>query len=162
MSNFNWNYNPNDYSATTSGLLEEGRYGVRVINAKQTVAKNGTEGLEISLEVCGQSNKLKHFIWYTRETPARTNQLLGEFFNSFDIKPGEVNSCDAWMNKQGSVYVVQDTYKGRRIAKVAFCIAREQSMAGTNQERPVTDGEIKVARNDTATSNRTLPNGFYF
>ena len=30
------------------------------------------------------------------------------------------------MNKQGSVYVVQDTYKGRRIAKVAFCIAREQ------------------------------------
>ena len=60
MSNFNWSYNPNDYSATNSDLLEEGKYGVRVIKAKQTVAKNGTEGLEISLEVCGQGNKLKH------------------------------------------------------------------------------------------------------
>lgn len=125
MSNFNWNYNPNDYSANNSNLLEEGKYRVRVINAKQTVAKNGTDGLEISLEVYGHSNKLRHYIWYNRETPARTNQLLGEFFNSFDIKPDEMSNCDAWTGKSGAVYVMHDAYKGRTIAKVSFCIARE-------------------------------------
>ena len=125
MNNFNWNYNPNDYSANKANLLEEGKYRVRVIYAKPTMAKNGTEGLEISLEVCGHTNTLRHYIWYNRETPARTNQLLGEFFNSFGIQPGEMNDCGVWTGKDGAVYVVHDSYKGHVIAKVAFCIARE-------------------------------------
>lgn len=81
----NWNYDANDYSANKTNLLDEGKYRVRIINAIETVAKNGTEGLEISLEVNGHSNKLRYYIWYNRENAARTNQLLGEFFNSFDI-----------------------------------------------------------------------------
>jgi hypothetical protein len=117
----NWNYNASEYNAR-SGLLEEGKYRVRIMNAKQTVAKNGTEGLEISLEVNGHANKLRHFIWYNRENPARTNQLLGEFFDSFEIHPERQNDCDAWIGHKGAVYVVHDSYKGHRIAKVSHCI----------------------------------------
>ena len=47
----NWNYDANDYSTNKTNLLDEGKYRVRIINAIETVAKNGTEGLEISLEV---------------------------------------------------------------------------------------------------------------
>lgn len=122
----NWNYDANDYSTNKTNLLDEGKYRVRIINAIETVAKNGTEGLEISLEVNGHSNKLRHYIWYNRENAARTNQLLGEFFNSFDISAGERSSCENWLGKTGAVYVMHDVYKGRQISKVAFCLNRDQ------------------------------------
>ena len=128
MYNFNWNYNPDDYNANASDLLAEGKYRVRVVNAKPTTAKNGTEGLEITLEVYGHSNKLRYYIWFNRETPARTNQLLGEFFNSFNIQPGETGNCDAWTNKEGAVCVVHDAYRGHTIAKVSYCIARHNQV----------------------------------
>ncbi len=122
----NWNYNANDYNENHSALLAEGKYRVRIINATETVAKNGTGGLEITFEVNGHSNKLRHYIWYNRENVARTNQLLGEFFNSFDISEDERDGCEAWLGKIGAVYVMHDEYKGRTIAKVAFCLRRDQ------------------------------------
>ena len=125
MYNFNWHYNPDDYNANASELLAEGKYRVRVSNAKPAMAKNGTEGLEITLEVYGHSNRLRHYIWFNRETPTRTNQLLGEFFNSFNIQLAETSNCDAWLNKEGAVYVVHEAYRGHAIAKVSCCIARQ-------------------------------------
>ena len=122
----NWNYNENDYNANKTDILAEGKYRVRITNATQTVAKNGTEGLEISLEVSGHSNKLRHYIWYNRDNKARTNQFLGEFFNSFAIAAEERNHCEMWIGKKGAVYVMHDEYKGRTIAKVALCISRDQ------------------------------------
>ena len=50
----NWDYNANDYDVTKTGksnLLPEGKYRVRIIEAYQTKAYNGTEGLEIWLGV---------------------------------------------------------------------------------------------------------------
>ena len=122
----NWDYNANDYKANNANLLDEGKYRVRILKATQTVAKNGTEGLEISLEVSGHSNKLRHYIWYNHDNKARTNQLMGEFFNSFDIAVEERNHCELWTGKKGAVYVMHDEYKGRTIAKVAFCLNRNQ------------------------------------
>ena len=134
-----WDYNANDYKANNSNLLEEGKYRVRVINAMETVAKNGTQGISILLEVNGHSSRLRHYIWYNRDYEARTNQLLGEFFNSFDIPQGEQKVCDHWIGKRGAVYVMHDVYKGRQIAKVAFCLPRDQqgSLPAWNDTRPV-------------------------
>ena len=125
---FNWNYDPNCYDGSESHLLAEGKYRVRVTNAHPTMVKNGTEGLEITLEVYGHSNKLRYYIWFNRETPARTNQLLGEFFNSFNVQPSETGNCDAWLNKEGAVYVMHDAYRGHAIAKVSYCIARHNQV----------------------------------
>lgn len=122
----NWNYNAEDYKEIKANLLDEGEYRVRIINATETVAKNGTEGIEILLQVNGHSNKLRYYIWYNREHAARTNQLLGELFNSFDISTKEQNACENWIGKEGGVYVMHDVYKGRKIAKVAFCLNRDQ------------------------------------
>ena len=122
----NWNYNADDYTATNTKLLDEGEYRVRIINATETVAKNGTEGIEILFQVKGYSNKLRYYIWYNREHAARTNQLLGELFDSFEILPKEQKACENWIGKRGAVYVIHDVYKGRKIAKAAFCLSREQ------------------------------------
>ena len=64
MHSFNWNYNPDDYNTNASGILAEGDYRVCISSAVPTVAKTGTHGLEISLDVNGITNSLKHYIWF--------------------------------------------------------------------------------------------------
>ena len=126
MYNFNWNYNPDDYTSNTSGILAEGDYRVCISSAMPTVAKNGTNGLEITLDVNGCNNNLRHYIWFNPNDVQRTNQKLGQFFNSFDIGPNEQNSCAPWVDKMGAVHVIHSEYKGRTIAKVAYCIERDK------------------------------------
>ena len=126
MNNFNWNYNPDDYNANTAGLLAEGDYRVCISSATPTVAKNGTNGLEITLVVNGCNNNLRHYIWFNPNDVQRTNQKLGQFFNSFDIGETEYNSCGLWGDKRGAVHVIHSEYKGRTIAKVAYCIERNK------------------------------------
>ncbi len=126
MNTLNWDYNPNCDSANNEKMLAEGDYRVRINSVFTTVAKNGTEGLEIKFDVNGYSNSLKHYIWLNRNNVQRTNQTLGQFFGSFDIGPGEQKDCSSWKDKRGAVHVIHSEYKGRMIAKVAFCIDREK------------------------------------
>lgn len=125
----NWDYNANDYDANKTGksnLLPEGKYRVEIIEATETIASNGTKGLEITLDVDGRNNTIRHYIWYNHDNKARTNQLLGEFFNSFDIQGKDREDHWFWGGKRGAVYVIHNEYKGRTIAKVAFCLSRDQ------------------------------------
>lgn len=120
-----WQYNNKQYKADGQGLINPGNHRVEVISARETWSKNGNEGIEIIYNVNGYSKKLKHYIWYDRNCTERTNQRLGEFFNSFDVQENEWNNCLLWVGKRGAVNVVHDEYKGHTIAKVAFCIKRE-------------------------------------
>lgn len=146
MYNFNWNYNPDDYNANTSGILAEGDYRVCISSAVPTVAKTGTHGLEITLDVNGHSNNLKHYIWFNPNDVQRTNQKLGQFFNSFDIGPNDQNSCAPWIDKMGAVHVVHSEYKGRTIAKVAYCIERDKQdkLPEWQEEEPVDETNPSV------------------
>lgn len=126
MNTFNWNYNPDHYTSNIPDILDEGDYRVCITSAKSTVAKNGTEGLEITFDVNGHSNNLKHYIWFNPDDVQRTNVKLGQFFNSFAIAPDEQNNCVPWINKKGAVHVIHSEYKGRTIAKVAFCIEHDK------------------------------------
>ena len=126
MNNFNWSFDPSCCHDDHTDILAEGDYRVSISNAMPTVAKNGTEGVEITFDVNGHSNRLRHYIWFNHNDVQRTNQKLGQFFNSFDIGPMEYNSCTPWVDKKGAVHVVHAEYKGRTIAKVAFCIERDK------------------------------------
>ena len=126
MNNFGWNYTPTDPQTNDLGLLKEGDYRVRIDEAIPTTAKNGTDGLAITLTVNGETRKLKHYIWFNYDDAERTNRHLGAFFNSFDIDPHEEPWCEPWIDKTGAVHVVHSDYKGRKIAKVAYCIARSK------------------------------------
>ena len=152
MYNFNWNYNPEDYTPNTSGILAEGDYRVCISSAMPTTAKTGTHGLEITLDVNGHSNNLKHYIWFNPNDVQRTNQKLGQFFNSFDIGPNDQNSCAPWIDKMGAVHVVHSEYKGRTIAKVAYCIERDKQdkLPAWEEDEPVEETKPPV------TSRRSL------
>ena len=121
----NWNYNQANYNEQSYNLLNQGNYKVRIMSVRETIAKNGNEGLEITFEVDGHNNKLKYFIWYNRDCPANTDRKLGELFESFAITIDERSYCESWVGKTGAVNVIHDDYKGHKIAKVAFCIKRD-------------------------------------
>lgn len=125
MFNYNWNYNPDDYK-NNSGILAEGDYRARISSVFPTVSQTGTSGLEFSLEVNGCDKPLKYYIWLNTDNVARTNHNLGRFFNSFNIVGAEQGDYESWFNKAGAVHVIHSEYKGRTIAKVAFCIERDK------------------------------------
>jgi hypothetical protein len=159
MYNFNWNYNPEDYTPNTSGILAEGDYRVCISSAMPTTAKTGTHGLEITLDVNGHSNNLKHYIWFNPNDVQRTNQKLGQFFNSFDIGPNEQNSCAPWCDKKGAVHVVHSEYKGRTIAKVAYCIERDKQdkLPEWQEDEPIEETKPSVVE-PTVAPRRSLEN----
>ena len=126
MNNCKWKYKDIDFSTNNVSLIEEGDYRVRIDDAIPTVAKNGTEGLAITLNVNGDTRKLKYYIWFNYNDENRTNRQLGAFFNSFDINPQEEPWCEPWIDKIGAVHVIHSDYKGRKIAKVAYCITRDR------------------------------------
>lgn len=163
MYNFNWNYNPDDYNANNTGILSEGDYRVRISAAMPTVAKNGTEGLEIDFDVNGHNNNLKLYIWFNPNDVQRTNQKLGQFFNSFDIGPAEQKSCAPWAGKKGAIHVIHSEYKGRTIAKVAFCIERDkQDKLPAWQDETLDDKSEGLASIHRATAQFTSWEDFNF
>ena len=152
MNNFNWCYNPADYEANNRNIIAEGDYRVCITNAMPTVSKNGTEGLEITLKVNGHTSTLRHYIWFNPDQVQRTNQNLGSFYNSFQIPPEEQNSCEYWLDKKGAVRVAHSEYKGRTIAKVAFCIAHDKQDKLPDWPYDFTDDTTEVV--DTIESRR--------
>lgn len=138
----NWHYKPDDLSANNDKMLAEGDYRVCINSVFPTVAKNGTEGVEITYDVNGHRNSLKHYIWLNRNNVQRTNQTLGQFFNSFDIGPNEQNNCASWKSKKGAVHVIHSEYKGRMIAKVEFCINRDEQDKLPQWQEEMTDDKM--------------------
>ncbi len=158
MATFNWNYDPSDFN---SEILAEGDYRVRITGATPTVAKNGTEGLEITFAVNGCNNNLRHYIWFNANNVQHTNQLLGQFFNSFDIGPNDQHDCAPWIRREGAVHVVHSEYKGRTIAKVAFCISREMQAKLPAWREPVgTRGYENSKYEQPFTNTPTMPNEY--
>lgn len=122
----NWTYNPQDYTANTFKPLNEGDYRVRISNATVQVFRNGKPGFEITLDVSGHNSKLWLYITLDPLNEKRTNQQIGAFFNSFDITDYNLDDCTRWIGKMGAVRVKHTEYEGRTMAKVAFCLSRDQ------------------------------------
>ena len=133
----NWEYNPEQYDENHNIVLEKGEYRVRINKVENTIACTGTPGLEITFDVSGRSNKLRHYIWFNSNNRSQTNQLLGEFFNSFGIDIKDCQNHEAWIGKIGAVYVERCEYKGRTSCRVKYCIkSNHQSNMPEWQEPP--------------------------
>ena len=152
-----WNFNQDNYNQENYSLINQGNHRVRIADVKETMAQNGTEGLEITLEVNGYENRLKHFIWYNRDRAAMTDRKLGELFESFDITGDARKSCEAWVGKMGAVHVVHDEYRGHMIAKVKCCLKRDVQVklsAWRDNNLLTSDPRVWTEQNAMATSKR--------
>ena len=119
-------YNPNEYSATNFKPIPQGDHRVKISEVTYQNFSNGKPGYEITLEVSGYNNKLWHYITIDYQDTKKTNQRLGSFFNSFGITNYDLDDYENWIGHDGAVRVKHDTYEGRTIARVAFCLHRRQ------------------------------------
>lgn len=122
----NWVYNASDYTARNFELIPEGDHRVRIKNVIEKVFSTGNEGFEITLDVPGYNSKLWYYLILDPTEPAKTNQRLGMFFDSFDICDFDLSHFENWIERDGAVRVKHNIYNGSKTANVLFCLSRSQ------------------------------------
>lgn len=135
-----WNYNPNDYTEQDFPTIPAGDHRVRINDVALKTFSSGNEGFEITLDVSGYNSKLWFYLVFDSSDPKKTNQRIGQFFESFAITDNDLSHYRGWIGKIGGVRVKMDTYNGEERPKVAFCLARR------NQEKlPAWKGDALAA-----------------
>ena len=119
-------YNPGEYTERSFTPIAEGDHRVRISDVSYQIFSNGKPGYEITLDVSGYNNKLWHYITIDQQDTKKTNQRLGSFFNSFGVTDYNLDNYSHWTGNYGAVRVRHDIYQGRTIARVAFCLSRDQ------------------------------------
>ena len=125
-----WNFDPTQYTERTFELIPVGDHRARI---KEVVFRDdanpfssGNQGYEITLAVSGYNSTVKHYIVLNPADPARTNQAIGAFFDSFGIQEQQLGNGQTWMNRVGAVRIRHEEYMGENRAKVAYCISRSR------------------------------------
>jgi predicted choloylglycine hydrolase len=125
----NWNFDPSMYEKQEFPVIPAGDHRVRIADVVEKVSNAGNEMYELTLSVNGYSSKIWHYLVLDRNDPKKTNQRIGDFFESFGITDHQLGSGKQWIGKVGAVRVKHEDYNGSTTAKVAFVISRK------NQEK---------------------------
>jgi len=121
-----WSYNPSDYTARNFEPIPEGDYRVRIYDVQEKLFNSGNEGFEIILDVPGHVGKLWYYLVLDHKEPAKTNQRIGMFFDSFAIGDTSLDHYSDWIGRDGAVRVRHSLYNGAITARVVFCLSRSQ------------------------------------
>ena len=122
----NWTFDPSQYEEKSFELIPAGDYRARIEEVQEKTFKSGNEGYEITLAINGYSSKMWYYLVLDKSNSARTNQSLGDFFNSFGITQYTLGTGKQWVGKVGAVRVKHELYNGNNQAKVAYCLARNR------------------------------------
>lgn len=125
----NWTFDANQYEEQDFSIIPAGDHRVRIADVEEKVSKSGNEMYEITFEVSGHSSKLWFYLVLDKSDPKKTNQRIGDFFNSFGITAHALGTGKQWVGKVGAVRVKHEEYNGNMSAKVAFVLNRK------NQEK---------------------------
>ena len=120
-----WNFDPSMYEEKSFQIVPAGDHRVRIEDVVEKTFSSGNEGYEITLEVNGHSSRLWFYLVLDKNDPKKTNQRIGDFFNSFGIADHNLGSGKQWIGKVGAVRVKHEAFNGNMSAKVAFVINRK-------------------------------------
>ena len=118
-----WNFDPNQYEEKTGfTIIPVGDHRVRIEDVISKKSQAGRDMFEITLAVSEHSSRLWYYLVLDPSDPKKTNQRIGDFFNSFGITDYNMNNYPRWKGKIGAVRVVHEEYNGENQAKVRFCL----------------------------------------
>ena len=121
-----WNFDPNQYEEKEGfSIIPVGDHRVRIEDVISKQSKSGRDMFEITLAVSGHSSRLWYYLVLDPADPKKTNQRIGDFFNSFGITDYNMANYPRWKGKVGAVRVVHEEYNGEQQAKVRFCLNRK-------------------------------------
>ena len=121
-----WNFDPNMYEEKEGfSIIPVGDHRVRIEDVISKQSKSGRDMFEITLAVSGHNSRLWYYLVLDPADPKKTNQRIGDFFNSFGITDYNMANYPRWKGKVGAVRVVHEEYNGENQAKVRFCLNRK-------------------------------------
>ena len=121
-----WNFDPSMYEEQDFQIIPVGDHRVRIFDVAERTFNSGNSGFEITLAVNGYNSKLWFYLVLDRNDPKKTNQRIGDFFNSFGITDYDMSHYRGWIGKVGAVKVKHEEYNGNMSAKVAYVINRKK------------------------------------
>lgn len=122
----NWNFDATQYKEQDFSIIPVGDHRVRIEDVIEKKFNSGNEGYEITLSVNGYNSKLWFYLVLDASNTERTNQRIGEFFNSFGITNTAMGTGKQWIGAVGAVRVKHEEYNGNMSAKVGYCIAKNR------------------------------------
>ncbi len=160
----NWTFDPSQYSEKSFELIPVGDYRARIEDVVERSAANknafssGNEGYEITMAINGYSSRMWFYLVLDHSNPARTNQSIGDFFNSFGITGTSMGTGKQWIGSVGAVRVKHEAYKGEDRAKIAYCISRDRQ-----DKLPAWKGQAQTpTATPTPTSQVEIPSDLPF
>ena len=151
-----WQYNANDYDPNANYEVPPvGDYRVRIEEIEQQRSKTGNDMLKLTLSISGHTSKLFHYLVFMPDRPQLTNQKLGTIFDSFGIKPGDMNMLN-WRGKMGACKMKHEIYEGRTQAKISYFILKSrqdglpawQEPGSGKTSSPLPDKQFQSLRDD--------------
>lgn len=120
----NWTFDPTTYEEKDFQIIPAGDYRARIFDVAERTFSSGNEGYEITLSVNGYNSKIWYYLVLDKNDPKKTNQRIGDFFNSFGITNTVMGTGKQWIGAVGAVRIKHEQYEGKNTAKVAYCINR--------------------------------------
>ena len=120
-----WSFNADDYNENDFQVIPAGDHRVRISGAEECTSKNGNDMIKLTLDVSGYSSKLWYYLVFMPQNPQMTNNKLGQIFNSFGIKPGNMNTAE-WVGCVGAARVKHELYNGETTARVSYFLSKEK------------------------------------
>ena len=148
----NWTFDPSQYEEKHFEVIPVGDYRARITDVVEKKFKSGNEGYEITMSINGFNSKIWYYLVLDHSNPGRTNQSIGDFFNSFGITGTAMGTGKQWIGAVGAVRVKHELYNGENTAKIAYCISRDRqdklpawkNTAGTAQPAAAAQPEVEI------------------
>ncbi len=122
----NWTFDASMYQEKSFSLTPVGDYRARIVDVQEKKYSSGNEGYEITLELNGQPGKIWYNLVLEASNPQRTNQRIGDFFNSFGIISPAMGTGKQWIGSVGAVRIKHGEFNGNTRAEIAYFIARSR------------------------------------
>ena len=122
----NWTFDPSQYEEKNFQIIPVGDYRARIADVVEKTFSSGNQGYEITRDINGHNGKLWFYLVLDPSNPQKTNQRIGDFFNSFGITNPAMGTGKQWIGTVGAVRVKHEEYNGNMNAKVAYCINRSR------------------------------------
>lgn len=122
----NWVYDPSQYKEKDFPMIPVGDHRVRISDVNEKTFSTGNTGFEIVFEVSGYNSRLWYNLVLDAKDPARTNQKLGEFFESFGITNYNLGSGKQWIGLVGGCRVKHGSYNEKARAEVSYFINKNR------------------------------------
>lgn len=144
-----WTFDPSQYKEKNFEVIPVGDYRARIAEVTERTFNSGNQGYELTLEINGYNAKMWYYLVLDASNPERTNQRLGEFFDSFGITNYNLGSGKQWVGKVGAVRIKHEEYKGNNRATVAYTIARNRQdkldpWKGSATAAVTTPGQVEI------------------